>query len=217
MSTEDNIVGQNIAQAMRVVLQTYHNLAKFFEELDRLAGEEGYVTITPRFLRRRSDVDPAGWLTKGFIKLYQAAEDPLVDSEGEGTMRNGCLFGVRITLAEEEVPKVAICRYEYENPWKSQPSVSEYWGFSQPLYNKSLMKIKEQDGYIISTPVDKKAAAAYWGLQRVICKMTDLVPIHSEDAIRTVILKEFHNLKRLTTFRETSTIEERTAEKGTIG
>ncbi|MFT9847023.1 hypothetical protein [Aneurinibacillus sp. REN35] len=206
MNTEDKIAGQNIAHAMRVVLQTYHNLAKLFEEMDRIANEEGYVTITPRFLRHKSDVQPSGWLTKGFIKLYQVVEEPLVDSEKEGNMRKGCMYGVRITLAEEETPKVAICRYEYEEFWEKPPSVSEYWIFSQPLYNKNLMSIREKDGYIISTPLDKKAAAAYKNLHRVIYKTTDLVSINSEEAIRTVILKEFHNLRSLTISHKTSTI-----------
>ncbi|HBI02431.1 MAG TPA: hypothetical protein DDY49_00180, partial [Paenibacillaceae bacterium] len=76
----DNI-GANIRNAVKVLQQTYENINRLFNTMDTVGSEEGYLSITPRFLRWKSDVEPSGWFIKDFIKLYQRDEDPELDND----------------------------------------------------------------------------------------------------------------------------------------
>lgn len=196
MSLDARKIGEIIANAVKVLISTYENLSKFFEELDRIACQEGFESISPRFLRYKSDNDPAGWLIKGFIKLYQYAEDPLL-GDGSG-LKDGPIYGVRITLGmNEEVPQINICKYEYADltHWGKLPAVSEYWGFSQPLYRKDQMVYSTKGDYTHCHPKDDQTAERYWSLKELTYKTIELIPIHSEDKIRTSIIGEFKKLR----------------------
>lgn len=70
MSIKTTNTGQNISNIVYVLRETFKNLNLLFSELDQIGEEEGFVSITPRFSRWRSDSDYEGWLTSNFIKFY---------------------------------------------------------------------------------------------------------------------------------------------------
>jgi hypothetical protein len=70
MSSSDP--GENIKNAFDVVVRTYEALNKLFPALDSAAREEGFVSITPNFLRWRSDTDYSGWL---LLELHKALSE----------------------------------------------------------------------------------------------------------------------------------------------
>ncbi|AIQ56197.1 hypothetical protein [Paenibacillus borealis] len=70
MSMSNNL-GVNISVAVNVLRQTYKNLNLLFSEMDMIAEEMGFVPLSTRFLRWKSDNYEDGWLLNNFIKIYQ--------------------------------------------------------------------------------------------------------------------------------------------------
>ncbi|CAH2714766.1 hypothetical protein BACCIP111895_01942 [Neobacillus rhizosphaerae] len=120
MSLIKSNLGQNISTAVEVLIETYKNLDSFFVELDRIGEEEGFLTLTPRFMRWKSDSDPAGWLTSNFIKLYQLEKDP--DFSNNLGLKSGSLFGVEVDLLTNEYPVISLIRYTFDySHWTKLP------------------------------------------------------------------------------------------------
>ncbi|AIQ39908.1 hypothetical protein [Paenibacillus sp. FSL R5-0912] len=65
-----NDLGGNISLAVKVLRETYKNLNLLFGEMDMIGKEVGFVPLTPRFLRWKSDSYEDGWLLNNFIKIY---------------------------------------------------------------------------------------------------------------------------------------------------
>ncbi|MDQ0896259.1 MULTISPECIES: hypothetical protein [unclassified Paenibacillus] len=122
--------GENITNAVKVIQRTYENLSRMFKDLDEIANRAGFVTITPRFLRYKSDNDITGWMVGGFIKLYQLKEDPEIP--GSGGLHNGPIYGVDVTLSDEgySFPTLTVVKYVYKTltGWGKLPAVNEHWG-----------------------------------------------------------------------------------------
>jgi hypothetical protein len=191
-------IGQNITNAFTVVLKTYENLEKFWVDLDETAMHSSYVSITPKFIRWKSDSNSAGWLTGNFIKLYQSASDPLID-DIEG-LRNGPIYGVEVAFMEKEdlIPMISVAKYDYEasdlSKWGKLPSVSDHWGFHYPLHNKQLFTIESKGEFTSSIPKSNKTSKDYWNLIMVTYYRTELVPMQSKETIRRNIIDGFDRI-----------------------
>ncbi|WP_312474456.1 hypothetical protein [Neobacillus sp.] len=192
MSLIKSNLGQNISTAVEVLIETYKNLDSLFVELDRIGEEEGFLTLTPRFMRWKSDSDPAGWLTSNFIKLYQLEKDP--DFSNNLGLKSGSLFGVEVDLLTNEYPVISLIRYTFDySHWTKLPSISDHWIFFGPFRYDNFFNIYEEDGLWSSEPLDK-AKKRYWGIQRAVARQIPLVEITTPESIRTKIFQELDQL-----------------------
>lgn len=194
-----NSNGENIYTAFKVIENTYTNLAKFFSELDRVGADMGFISITPRFLRWKSDINPEGWLISSFIKLYQLKSDPFLEDDAE--IRNGLIYGVEVLLGDEEnsdvqakIPQIFISKYEYDyiaGNWKRLPSVSEHWGFYWPLRNLKDKFIQTNVNNVFIVNPISNAKNEYWGLEKVTFKKIPLMEVDSTGKIKERIFEQF--------------------------
>jgi hypothetical protein len=192
MSITSTDMGQNISNAVYVLKETYKNLNLLFSELDRIGEKEGFISITPRFLRWKSDSDYDGWLTSNFIKLYQLEEDlPL---NNVPNMRDGSIYGIEVDLRENEYPIISLIRYNFEYyGWTRMPAISYHKVFWDPFRVEKFFDITETNGLWISTPLEK-AKDRYLGMQNAVAREIPLLSITSPEDIKTKIFQELENL-----------------------
>lgn len=194
MSLVTNNLGQNINNAVNVLLETYKNLDSLFVELDRIGEEEGFISLTPRFMRWKSESDPSGWIPTNFIKLYQLEKDP--DFQGELELKSGSLFGVEVDMESNDYPIISLTRYTFDyTEWTKMPSISDHKIFYDPFRNKNLFEIEEENGLWKSKPLEK-AQKRYWGIQKAVSRDIPLIEITNPEMIRTKIFQELDQLPR---------------------
>ncbi|AZB44651.1 hypothetical protein CEF21_21470 [Bacillus sp. FJAT-42376] len=191
MSVTLNEQGQNISAAVEVLLETYKNLEIFFSELDRVGEEEGFVTLTPRFMRWKSDTDYTGWLIQDFLKLYQLEADPV--SETFPDLRIGNLFGVEVRL-NEKYPVLSLIRYDVDySHWTRMPAVSDHWVFYGPFKYENFFDINKVGNRWTST-TREKGIKRHWGIKRAIAVDLQLVDVKSVQDIRLQVLEKLKEL-----------------------
>ncbi|MEH7440638.1 hypothetical protein V7182_24615 [Neobacillus drentensis] len=192
MSLVTNNLGQNITTAANVLIETYRSLDKLFGELDRIGEEEGFISVTSRFMRWKSDSDPDGWMPTNFIKLYQLDKDP--DFPGELGLKSGALFGVEVDLLLNDYPTISLNRYTFDySQWTRLPSISDHWVFWGPFRNDNLFEIEEVNGLWTSEPFEK-AKKRYWGIQKAVSSEIPLLEITETETIRAKIFQELELL-----------------------
>jgi hypothetical protein len=193
MSTTSVNQGQNISNAVAVLKETYKNLNLLFSELDRVGEKEGFVSLTPRFLRWKSDSAHEGWLTDNFIKLYQLEEDPILN-ESIG-LRDGDLYGIEVDLeGEEGYPTLSLIRYQFDySKWTRIPAISDHWVFWGPFRIEKFFDIYQNDGIWTSVPLEK-GKERYWGIQNAAAIDIPLLSIASSEDIKTKIFQQFGSL-----------------------
>jgi hypothetical protein len=191
MSTTTNL-GQNISTAVEVLRETYKNLNLLFAELDRIGENEGFIPITPKFLRWKSDSDYDGWLTTNFIKLYQLEKDPTLPNIPD--MKEGYLYGIEVDLGEDDYPVISLIRYNFDySDWTRMPGVSDHWIFWGPFRMDNFFEINEAEGLWTSMTLER-AKRRYWGMENAVSRSIPLLSITSPEEIRTKIFQELENL-----------------------
>ena len=194
MSTEPTTnVGQNISNAVYVLKETYKNINLLFSELDRIGEKEGFIPITPKFLRWKSDSDYDGWLTNNFIKLYQVEKDsPLKHLQN---LKEGFIFGIEIDLiGEENYPTISLTRYHFDfSEWTRTPTISDHWVFWDPFRIEKFFEITKDNGVWTSIPLEK-TKSRYWGMKSAVSIEIPLVSITSPEDISMKIFQELENL-----------------------
>ncbi|MCH4826376.1 hypothetical protein [Planococcus halocryophilus] len=185
--------GEHIIQAANLLKETYENLNILFQELDRVGEEQGYVTITPRFMRYKSDTDTHGWLITNFIKLYVKAET--VPSSIE-EIRDLPWYGVMVDLTNddgENLPMLSIIRYQFDQSfWQRLPAVSDHWTFYTPFYEDDFdITHNENKWSILSGGNLKKKHSGFEKLEAVDIPLFD---VKSPEDVRS---KVFEGLDKL--------------------
>lgn len=194
MSFVNSNLGQNITTAVDVLLETYQNLEIFFAELDRVGEEEGFISLTPRFMRWKSDTDPSGWLTKNMIKIYQLEKDLNLSSLPD--LKSGPIFGIEVDLNYKDYPIISLNRYTFDfNYWTRMPSVSEHWIFYGPFRYEDSFSIEEFNG-IWTSKTYEKAKKRYWGMEEAVGIEIPLVEVTSPQSVREKIFQELLNLPK---------------------
>lgn len=184
----NNSKGENITSSVTVLKETYRNINTLFHEMDRIAEEEGFTTITPKFLRWKSDSDSDGWLTNNFIKLYQVSGNSVIPHIQE--LQDADLFGVEIDLDGDEYPQIALTRYTFDYTfWTKMPAISDHWIFYNPFRDDTNFEIDECDGIWKSKPY-AKSIKKYWGIQRAVSRSIPLINVDSSEAVRKQIFEE---------------------------
>lgn len=191
MTLNTTDLGHNITNAISVLKESYENINLLFTELDRVAEDEGFVSMIPRFLRWKSDSNHEGWLTSNFIKLYQLEKDPTLDKFPE--MRDGYIFGIEVDLEGETYPTISLNRYEFDySVWPRIPAISDHWVFWDPFRNDKHFNISEDNNYWSSTPFEK-SKQRYWGIQQAFSKDFPLLSITSSEDIKIKIFQELES------------------------
>ncbi len=188
MSSTNNL-GQNITTAINVLYETYQNLNLMFSEMDIIAEEEGFVSLSPKFLRWKSDSNTNGWLTNNFVKLYQLEDKSMMANVPD--LREGYMFCVEIELGEEDVnyPLITLSKFTFDyRSWSRLPGVSDHWIFHNPFRDESQFNIDEKEGLCTSKP-HQKTKKKYWGLQEAIGRSFPLLNVTSPETIRSGIFK----------------------------
>lgn len=193
MSTKQ-LNGESIVQATNIMIETYENLSILFGELDRVGEREGYIAITPRFMRYKSDTDYSGWLTTNFIKLYVKTSNPISSIED---IRELDWFGVMVDLLgddEKKIPMVSIIRYQYDQSyWNRLPAVSDHWAFFLPFVEDGFEILHEGNEWTSTSNV--RAKKKHLGFE--IAKAIDipLFEINSPEDIQIKVFEGFDRLK----------------------
>ncbi|WP_431028742.1 hypothetical protein [Lysinibacillus sp. LZ02] len=191
MSSKGN-VSLNISQAVSVLKETYRNLEELFNEMDRVAGEENFISLTPKFLRWRSDTNYNGWLVASFIKVYQYNEGMEMQIDG---LQEGAVFAVEVNLEEwESGAVICLMKYDFDlSQWTRLPGVSDHWIFWNPFYFE---KHFDQDciNDIWYTKTYEDMQSRYWGLRS---GMAVEIPLHTVTSTEDVRTKIFDALRRM--------------------
>lgn len=175
--------GQNITAAVSVLKETYQNLELLFKELDRIGEEEGFIPVTPKFLRWKSDAYYDGWLTSNFIKLYEVEED--------SAARTKTVYGAEIDLEGEEYPSLSIIQYIFDAAeWPESTSPSDHWIFWDPFRRDNLFNIEENNGVWTSTPLEKMKKR-YRGMIKATAVDMPLVSVTSPEDVRQLVFEGF--------------------------
>lgn len=185
-------LSDNIKNAFNVVVKTYDNVLKLMNYCDEVAESMGYVPVTDKFLRQRSDLNKNGWLYRSLFKIYQDKNDILIEGS---ELREGPIYSIEFNFEDE--PVCCIGKFEYENMmgFKKQISPGDSWLFYYPTLpgDNRLDFFKIDSEYTYSVPKEKYKSS-YWGLNRAIFRCTDLTQINSEN-LNTIIFGEFNILK----------------------
>lgn len=188
-----NDLGQNIKLATDVLLETYKNLNALFIELDAAADGEGFIPLSPKFLRWKSDASPEGWLIRNFIKLYQKKD--FIPLKHLPDMNEGDLFCVEIILSgEEDYPVISLAKISYDySKWTRVPGVSDRWVFWNIFRDDKFFDIKEKDGVWTSKPRHENEEK-YWGVQEASGIHIPLITIDSPEKVKSEIFKRLCSL-----------------------
>ncbi len=176
--------GENIFNAFEVVNKTHENVQKFIEFCKKTAAErKEFDLMSPKFLRYKSDSSYWGWNTTQMFLLFQDMQDELL----ENGWRDGPIYVLEILLYdpdgcfETKEPRLKMAKFEYEDivNFESGISTTEYYAFTHPLYDVGYEEI--EDG-ILAAEMPEEITQKYWGVKRVVCKVSLLVDVSYENA-----------------------------------
>lgn len=184
-----NDLGGNISLSVNVLLETYKNLNLLFNEMDLIGKEQGFIPLTSKFLRWKSDSYEEGWLLSNFIKIYQL-EGTSAGNEQVPDLKDGAVFVVEIDLeGQEEYPEITLSRFQYDlSKWERMPAISDHWLFHDPYRLENHFVIKSTDD-IWRIKTNEKSIKKYWGLQQAIGKSIPLTTVYDSETIRTQIFQ----------------------------
>lgn len=191
-------LGENIFNAFEVVNKTHENVQKLIDFCRIMATErKEFDLMSHKFLRYKSDSDYWGWNTTQMFLLFQNVQDELL----ENGWRDGPIYVLEIILYdpdscfETNEPRLEMAKFEYEDikNFGSGISPADYYGFTHPLYDVDYEEI--EDGILVAE-MPEEITQKYWGIKRVVCKVSLLVDVNYENAY-DVIFGAFKRLKAI--------------------
>lgn len=190
-------LSKNIKNAFEVVDKTFDNIFKLYVSIDDELMKDGYTSITPKFLRSRSDVNPESINIKDLIKLYQNKNDKIQKKNDE--LKEGPIFSIETSILDDfvEQPTIIISKYIYDfirpdHQWETSPKVSDWWGFYDPIREKEYLKDKVKNFEYIEIP--RNVQERYWHLQKIYFKKIPLVEVKDVDDIKIKIIQPINEL-----------------------
>lgn len=185
--------GESIVRASNLLKETYENLSVLFGELDRVGEKQGYVSITPRFMRYKSTIDSDGWLITNFIKLYVKST---TIPEGIDDIRELPWYGVMVDLTEDDevdFPVLSILRYQFDQSyWNGIPSASDHWTFWSPFYEEEFDRLHTENEWTVLS--NGKLKKKYAGFEKLKAIDMPLFDVKSPDDVRVKIFEGFKEL-----------------------
>ncbi|OMD93547.1 hypothetical protein [Paenibacillus odorifer] len=189
-----NELGSNISLAVEVLRETYKNLNLLFSEMDMIGKDLGFVPLTARFLRWKSDSYEDGWLLTNFIKIYQL-DGASASNEHVPDLKEGAVYVVEIELAGDDgYPEITLSRFHYDlSRWERMPAISDHWLFNHPYRIENHFDIECVDD-IWRSNVKEKSSKKYWGFKKAIGKTNPLVTVNDAESIRVGIFQQLLDL-----------------------
>ena len=195
--------GENIRNAVQVLIETYRSTQKLLNHCRTLAEERGYRASSDKFLRWRSDSDPAGWLVSSALLPFQRNADPPCASG------NGCLEGptyaAEVFLGSdwdnelERTPQLYIARYDFDgdSQWVSPRwSPADHWIFHNPLHGVPDIPITVQGDHSIAVPDSPRTSERYYHLTRAVFRSFPLLEVTAEN-LEALVFDTFDALASL--------------------
>jgi len=184
--------GENIRNAVHVLYKTYASISKLMEQCRAEAEDNGYLLMSDKFLRWKSDSSSDGWLLNSMILVFQRRDDPDCDS-GNG-WKAAPVYTMEVCLALKDDPSydpsLVLSKFEYTNinDWHEGCSPADHWGFHQPVHpgQKSPFVLTEDGSYHVSTPTSAKNAESYWDLNRAVSMSHPLIDVTSANMVEMV-------------------------------
>lgn len=191
--------GENIKNAIQVLYKTYESVEKMMEQCRTISEDAGYVLMSDKFLRWRSDSNSGGWLVNSVILLFQHQSASECDSGNH--WRNGPVYVVEICLGvksePERLPELLVSKFEYKNieEWYEGCSPANHWVFHQPLHKEKAgsFTMQEVGAFTVYTPNSEKVSDSYWGMERAVSVAFPLIDITS-DNLRDKVFGTFDRL-----------------------
>ncbi|WP_313638294.1 hypothetical protein [Paenibacillus sp.] len=189
-----NDLGANISLAVKVLRETYKNLNLLFSEMDMIGEEMGFVPLTARFLRWKSDSYEDGWLLTNFIKIYQL-DGASAGNEQVPDLKEGAVYVVEIELAGDDAhPEITLSRFHYDlSRWERMPAISDHWLFNHPYRIENHFDVEGVDD-IWRSKIKGKSSKKYWGFKQAVGKTISLVTVNDAESIREGIFKQLLDL-----------------------
>lgn len=187
---------ENIRKAFEIVVKTYENVDKLMKYCDVASEDLGYIALHQRFLRYKSDVEPLGWLTSEFIKVYQHKEGRALDN----SFYDGPVYVMEINF--DDGPFIYVSKLEYEDisTWDAKLRPGDYWGFSNPICedneNFKVGKLEDEGNLFESVPKNQAVKDEYWGFERAVFIKHDLTVVRRGN-IQDIIFDTFDKLRSL--------------------
>ncbi|MGN7360426.1 hypothetical protein ACTHPF_21650 [Paenibacillus sp. SAF-054] len=193
MSTTNDL-GGNISLSVTVLRETYKNLNLLMNEMDMIGEELGFMSLTSRFLRWKSDAYEEGWLLSNFIKIYQLDGDS-AGNERVPDVKDGDVFVIEIDLeGQDDYPDITLSRFRYDfSKWERMPATSDHWLFRDPYWLDNHFDITCEDG-IWRSKTKAKSVKKYWGLQQAIGTSIPLTSVTDAETIRNNLFEQLLNL-----------------------
>lgn len=195
--------GENIRNAVQVLTETYRSTQKLLSQCRSLAEERGYLPVADRFLRWRSDTDPAGWLVNSVILPFQWSGDPECPS-GNGC-QDGPVYAVEVFLGSgwenerDALPQLYIARYDFDgiNEWANPRwSPADHWILHHPLHGVPDIPITVREAYQVAVPDGPRTAERYYHLSRAVFRTHPLMEVTPEN-LEALVFGAFDELASL--------------------
>jgi len=191
-------VGVNIANAFKVVYETYDNVQKMMSFLVGHAEKNGYICCcdNPLTWSTQSKLNSSiyGWAYGRFVLVFRRAKDKmLAESQYEG---EGSLFICDVNLGYfdkdvEEEAMVYLARFDYsKSVW---PKPNRLWLYDQPIHWKEVTTFENKGKYSFGTRAGKDD---YYSLKHVIKCSVPLIEI-TREKVEEKIFEEFNLLASL--------------------
>ncbi|MGN0355612.1 MAG: hypothetical protein ACI4EI_11140 [Muricoprocola sp.] len=178
---------ENIRNAVQVLYKTYASISKLMDQCRAESDDHGYLLMSDKFLRWRSDNNSDAWLLNSMILVFQRRDDPECDSKNG--WKDAPVYTMEVCLGLKDdsnyEPELVLSKFEYTNitEWPEGCSPADHWGFHQPIHpgKKFPFTMTEKGSFKIFTPTSAKKAKGYWNLKRAVSLSFPLVDVTSSN------------------------------------
>lgn len=196
--------GENIRNSIQVLYKTYESVSKMMEQCKAIAEDSGYIHMSDKFLRWKSDSNSDGWLLNSFILVFQRISDP--ECESGNHWRNAPVYTMEICLGiksdPDRLPELLMSKFEYRNigDWAEGCSPADHWGFHQPVHQgrAKQFSVRQEEDFSIYIPNSSKVSETYWDLERVVSVTSPLISVTSAN-LQDVVFGTFDRLMEYNT------------------
>ena len=174
------------------------------EQCKSIAEDSGYILMSDKFLRWKSDSNSDGWLLNSFILVFQRISDP--ECESGNHWRNAPVYTMEICLGiksePERLPELLMSKFEYRNigDWSEGCSPADHWGFHQPVHQGKAKQfdVQQEEDFSIYIPNTSKVSEIYWDLEHVVSVSVPLINVTSTN-LRDIVFGTFDRLMEYNT------------------
>lgn len=192
-------LNENIANAVMVLQKTYESVNKMLEQCRAISESHGYVLVSDKPLRWRSDAYTNGWLVNSLILAFQKNNAP--DCSSGNGWKDGPVYAVQVFLGSVEEPDLSaqlyVSKFDYAdiNGWPdARLSPTDQWAFYNPTHKTySAFRFTDRGEFVESEPIPGKYSQQYWGLERAVWKTFPLSSF-TADTLGDVVFKTFNQL-----------------------